>query len=295
MLGPGGRLSGIRHRCANEGFVCHWPYRDRVILAVSEEATGQARRPLVLVSTATTDPHGDYWSRVFHRPLYAAGALPLLFPVTEGIRARREALELADGLVLSGGWDIDPWLYGEERSEVLWKLDPKRDELELGLVTEAMGAGIPVLGTCRGMQVINVALGGSLYMDASLHPGCEGHTSGGFEGFAEVVALELEERDPDLLAIPGHLITIDADSALASTLGTRPRVNSFHHQHLDRLGDGVLATGRSDDGVIELIEIEGGAAPTIGVQWEVQTGWRTDAGVFAVFEYFVQAARKARG
>jgi putative glutamine amidotransferase len=251
-------------------------------------------RPLVLVTTSTTDRNPDYWARAFNRPLHAAGALPMLFPVTEGAQARREALAYADGLVLGGGWDIEPERFGAEPSDLLWQLDPVRDELELGLVVEALAAGVPMLGTCRGMQVINVARGGSLHLDASLHPGAEDHPSGGHEGFAPIVAAEAEDRDPDRAEIVGHPITVDPGSALAPVLGSRPHVNSFHHQHLDRLGEGVVATGHSDDGVVELIEVDGSPAPAIGVQWEAQTGWRTDPAVLGVFEFLVEAARSRR-
>ncbi|MCZ4492383.1 MAG: putative glutamine amidotransferase [Baekduia sp.] len=250
------------------------------------------RRPVILVSIAMDDPWGDYWARVFTRPLLAAGALPLILPGLDDAASRAIALEQADGVLLGGGWDIDPHRYGEARSDLLWDLDPRRDEIELGLVGEAMGRGLPIVGTCRGMQVINVALGGSLYLDASLHPGAEDHLSAGREGFQELVELELADDG----RVPGpakHRVAFAQGSALHDLYGDHASLNSFHHQHVRDLGAGVHATGHSDDGVVEAIEVPAARGLVIGVQWEMQEGWRTDRRHFALFERFVQAARDA--
>jgi putative glutamine amidotransferase len=250
-------------------------------------------RPLILVSVAMGDTWGHYWSRVFTRPLVAAGALPLLVSQLEREEDRRAALRRADGLLLAGGMDIDPARYGEEPDERLWELDPLRDAVELPLVREAVEEGVPVVGTCRGMQVINVAFGGTLYVDASDHPGAEAHPSGGLEGFQRMVEAELADRPvPD--DIPRHPVRFAPGSWLAGAYGERAVVNSFHHQHVRELGTGLRATAHADDGVVEGIEGDPDRPLLLGVQWELQESWDRNPGQFAVFELLVAAARARR-
>lgn len=248
------------------------------------------RRPIILVVVPMGDTWGYYWSRVFARPIAAAGGIPLLVSHLEREEDRRAALRRAGGLLLSGGMDIDPRLYGEEPSDVLWELDPMRDEVELPLTREALDEGVPIVGTCRGMQVLNVVLGGTLYLDASHHEGAEDHPSGGYEGFRKMVDADLAGR-PVPEDVVRHPVTFTPGSRLAEAYGERALVNSFHHQHVRRLGDGLRATAHADDGVVEGIEGEPGGPPVIGVQWELQEGWNTSLGQFAVFQWLVDAAR----
>lgn len=250
-------------------------------------------RPLILVSVAMGDTWGHYWSRAFARPLVAAGAVPVLVSHLEREEDRRAALRRADGLLLAGGLDIDPVHYGAEADDRLWELDPLRDVVELPLIREAVDEGVPVVGTCRGMQAINVALGGSLYVDASDHPGAEAHPSGGFDGFARMVEADLAGRPlPDLTR---HPVAMRPDSLLAACYGERAVVNSYHHQHVRRLGAGLRATAHADDGVVEGVEGDPAAPLLLGVQWELQAGWAHERGHRAVFELLVAAARARRG
>jgi putative glutamine amidotransferase len=247
-------------------------------------------RPLILVSVQMTDTWGNYWSRVFSRPLVALGALPVLLPIVEREADRRDLLQRADGLLLGGGMDIEPHHYGAQPDPRLWEPDPLRDALELPLVREAADMGIPMLGTCRGLQVINVALGGTLYLDNSDRPGVENHPSGGVAGFTPIVDADLAgESEPN--DVTSHRVTTVPGTRLRDALGKEAVVNSFHHQHVREPAPGLRISAVADDGVVEAIESEPGAPLALGVQWEIQQGWR-DAGQFALFEVFADHARR---
>ena len=244
--------------------------------------------PTVVISAAD-DAWRAYWVRALAAPVVAAGAEVRMLWDLDSEAARRETLRSADGLLLGGGFDIDPRLYGEEPGPLLGPLDPKRDAIELPLVREALALGLPLLGVCRGMQVISVCLGGTMYQDTSENPGAEDHPTGLARGFAPVVAAELAgEPPPQLLT---HPVTTAAGSTTAALLGAETSVNSYHHQHLRDLPDGVVATARAADGVVEAIELPDAPGFALGVQWELQAGWREDAGQFGFYVAFVAAAR----
>jgi putative glutamine amidotransferase len=245
------------------------------------------RRPLIGVSASLHD-FGDYGGVGVQRPLHAAGALPLTLPqLPVAIDALLDAI---DGLVLAPGRDIAPGRYGQEPHPLLAAIEPRRDEFELRLVGSALDRGLPVLGICRGVQVLNVALGGTLHQDVSLvapgHP-----TDPGWQAWklTEQASLAGEPAPPH----PRHGLALVPGTRLASWSGTTEfEVNSYHHQAIDRLGEGLVASARSPDGVIEAIEWPG--RPVLGVQWELQEEARSDARAQAVFEQFVGACRNGR-
>jgi len=162
-----------------------------------------------------------------------------------------QALELIDGLLLVGGPDLDPALYGAAAHPEAEAAQPARDAFELSLLAGARERGIPVLGICRGMQVINVAAGGSLHQHLPEAPGTSEHRRalGSFEGNEHPVELAPATRARDAAAESPH------------------RVISHHHQAVDRLGDGLVASGRSaQEGLTEAVESLDGAW-VLGVQW----------------------------
>jgi putative glutamine amidotransferase len=243
-------------------------------------------RPILALSVSMHD-FGDYGGVGVQRPLFEAGGLPMMLPqLPESIDA---SLERVDGLVLAPGRDIDPARYGEEPDPLLAPTEPRRDEFEFAILPAALERGIPVLGICRGMQIINVGLGGTMVQDVTLRDEWQQHPSDpGWTAWKQMekVALESRERIPDH---PRHRIAIAEPSILASALGrNEASVNSFHHQAVGELGDGLRATAVAPDGVIEAIELEG--LPVLGVQWELQEEWRLDPSFRAVFRWFVEAA-----
>jgi putative glutamine amidotransferase len=244
-----------------------------------------AHRPLIGVSASLHD-FGDYGGIGVQRPLLTAGGLPLALPQLAG--AIGPALERIDALVLAPGRDIEPARYGQEPHPLLAATEPQRDAFELELVHAALDRGLPILGICRGIQVLNVALGGTLHQDVRLDATSAEHPSDpGWARWRELEASSLAGTVPP--PHPRHPIAVTPGSLLARALGaTDAEVNSFHHQAIDRLGRGLEAVARAPDGVIEAVELRGRAV--LAVQWELQEEWRIDRRFLGVFDWFVDAA-----
>jgi putative glutamine amidotransferase len=196
------------------------------------------------------------------RWIMSAGAVPLLVPRAAGAVPAADLLEGLDGLVLQGGADVAPAAYGETPSRPEWSGDAIRDAYEIELVRLALDRGLPVLGVCRGAQVLNVALGGSLWQDiATMHPGGRVH------------------RDWEIYDEHGHEVSVEPGSLLGrwyeGRLAGGARVNSVHHQAIKTLAPGLVVEARSlPDGVIEAVRLapagdsRGPArAFAYGVQW----------------------------
>jgi putative glutamine amidotransferase len=195
----------------------------------------------------------------------AAGGVPLLLPPGDSNTAA-DALGGVDGLLLTGGADVDPARYGAERQVSTGAPRPDRDDWELALVHAALAREMPVLAVCRGMQVLNVALGGSLRQHVPDDVGSNLHC-------------------PTVGEHGRHAVTLAAESGVAPLLGGQAVVATYHHQSLDRLGDGVVAVGWAEDGVVEAVELS--CRPwAVGVQWHPEVF----AGA-ALFEAFVAACR----
>ena len=199
--------------------------------------------------------------------------------VLEVADSPRAVLTQVQGVLLTGGGDVDPVFYGENRHETVEDAEPGRDEFEIDLARRAMADDVPLLAICRGAQVLNVAAGGSLVQDIP------SSTSASLPHSVQ------EPKDS-----PCHDIDIVAGSRLALALagGTAAacscRVNSRHHQSVARLGSGLVASALAPDGLVEAIEAPD-AAFCLGVQWHPENFWRT--GEFRpLFEAFVDAARR---
>ena len=211
-----------------------------------------------------------------------AGGVPWLIPLLEHEDDLRPIYERLDGILIPGGADVDPGAYGEERHECCEVSDPPRDRVELQLIRWAMEDGKPVLGICRGIQLINLAAGGTLYQDlAAQLPGSIKHDYFPGQGF---------ERD----ALT-HDIVIEDGSRLADVFGAgRIAVNSMHHQAIKRLGAGLVVAARSvDDDVIEAVELPRHPF-MVGVQWHPEALAVSDATTRVLFDQFVEAARAYR-
>jgi putative glutamine amidotransferase len=180
-----------------------------------------------------------------------AGGVPLVLSQLMGDGSAGRAVEACHGLLLTGGEDVDPRHYGAEPAAELGSVDPERDRFELALFAAARSAGLPVLGICRGIQLINVALGGTLYQDLpSERPGAVNH-------------------NPDVARTTrSHHVRLQPGSRAAQALGVERLVpNSFHHQAIKRLAPGLIATGWTDDDLIEAAEGPPGEPWLLAVQW----------------------------
>ncbi len=244
--------------------------------------------PTIAVTTGFTD-YGDYLGLALSRPVVAAGGAPVLLPYLEGADARARALDRSDGLLLGFGRDIAPSSYGAGPHPALTALSPERDAFELALACEAIERGVPILGICRGMQILNVARGGTLYRDRSEYPEHARSHPGGDWATWDLVCEATLGRGP-MPEHPAHPLTVALGSRLADALGERAVVNSYHHQAVRDLGDGVQAVAWAPDGIVEAVELPGALAPALGVQWELQESWQDDARFLAVFAAFVAAA-----
>lgn len=254
---------------------------------------GSAGRPLVMISEGLAD-YGDYYGVGYPRPLLSAGAFPVLLAYFEAPADRREAIARADGLVLAGGRDIEPWRYGRtnphpKQLPPAWKLD----EIELDYATLAVDAGVPLLGICRGCQILNVAFGGTLYGDLEEFPeGGADHPGAKWPEWRALVAATLNGALPP--PHPTHPVDLAHGSLLARHLGERYEVDSYHHQAIDRVGEELVATAFAPHGTVEAVEMPGAKAFVLGVQWEMHEEWQHDDRTLGIWREFVDAARERR-
>lgn len=246
-------------------------------------AGGLNDRPLVVVTAplirAGMGRPATVLEEGYGRGVMLAGGLPVIVsPALETERAL-ELLGLADGLLLSGGEDVDPGRYGEgvEGAE---DLSPERDELEFALLARALERGLPVFAICRGMQLLNVALGGTLWQDlVSQRPGEVKHRGSGGETADHPVRF----RDARLLA--------------GVAPAGRARVNSTHHQGIRELGRDLVPVARTEDELVEAVELRVSGGPWVaGVQWHPERGLDREPGTDRrLFERFGEALRGEAG
>ena len=266
------------------------------------------RRPLILVAPrwevkAPTVEHPEPTAPeetiadVFMDAIIAAGGMPLLMPLTRDTGLIGEYVAMADGVALPGGQDVDPACWGEEEgaypSELLC---PERDAFEFPLVERVLEADKPLFTTCRGTQLLNVALGGTLDMDAPRRPARAGMVPWRHTGALRDPVHPVEVEQGSLLqrALMGGVTTNGAsdpssDSSLAPTL---IQTNSSHHCCVDRLGEGVRLCAHATDGMPEAIEVPGKRF-VLGVQWHPEYTWRVLDTDFNLWKAFVAASAAA--
>lgn len=234
------------------------------------------RRPLIAI-TATrrreteADPERVRLNAAYVDAVVRSGGIPLVSP--PGAEADAGSLiDRIDGLLLTGGEDIGPERFGATPHPALGRVTPARDAWEVALARAARDAGVPTLGVCRGIQLLNVAFGGSLIQDIpSERPG------------------SLPHDQHDARAVRTHTVHVAHQSRLAAIVGTDAAVNSMHHQAPDRVADGFAATARSPDGIVEGMEWSADDWWCVAVQWHPEELDGADTRLFAEF------ARRAAG
>ncbi|KAB8142363.1 gamma-glutamyl-gamma-aminobutyrate hydrolase family protein [Chloroflexia bacterium SDU3-3] len=205
-------------------------------------------KPVIGIPCSTIRPKEWYPRFHGHQETYIdaivrAGGVPVLIPQIETADVLEQIYSMLDGLLLAGGADIDPARYGEQAIPEMGHIELRRDHVEITLTQRAVADGKPVLGICRGIQVLNVALGGSLYQDIPAQLG----------GSAHDLSAAKENWQ-----YPAHQLELAEGSQLAELLGARSLViNSLHHQSVKDVAPGLRATGWAEDGVIEVVEGEG--------------------------------------
>jgi putative glutamine amidotransferase len=215
-------------------------------------------RPLVGITTYVTPARWSYWDleaalipQDYVNAIDRSGGRPLLVPPTrDGVE---ETIKALDGIIFTGGSDLDPGLYGESAHPETFGIHRLRDEAELALLRAALASDLPLLGICRGIQVLNVGLGGDLHQHVPELVGHDGH-----------------KNDP-----PGqfleHEVHLRAGTRLAAVLGEHTTVVSHHHQGIRRIGEGLVEAGRAGDGIVEAVEAPGRRF-VVGVLWHPEAG-----------------------
>ncbi len=234
-------------------------------------------RPVIGI-TCSLEQNTDrsYLAQDYVRAVEAAGGVPVALPVLKNVALVPQHLSGIDGLLLSGGVDVDPRFFGEEPQPWLGEITPERDWYELELVGQALERKTPMLAICRGMQVLNIAAGGSIHQDIS-----------------RGVRNSLKHSQQAPRWYPSHCVDILPGTRLAAIFQNAPlRVNSFHHQAVKLPAPGFAVTARSSDGVIEAIE-HMAAVFTLGVQFHPECMWERDKIFLELFRALVEAASVA--
>ncbi len=221
-----------------------------------------------LVSWLKSQSNRDYVEAVS-----TAGAAPVLIPQGPDEADLQALASRLDGVLFSGGGDIEPWRFNSPKHPSLVSVNPERDRVELALFAAAVRRQKPVLGICRGIQLVNVACGGSLYVDIPSH--LSGAIPHDFH------------HNPDR-SYPAHPVRLEPGSRLAEILGvSNPGVNSLHHQGLERLGAGLKACGWTSDGLVEAVEMTGYPFG-LAVQWHPECMPESES-MRRLFKAFVEA------
>jgi putative glutamine amidotransferase len=233
------------------------------------------QRPRILVTASRDGAVPEYLAA-----LRDAGAAPQRIVPGDAARA---ALDDAAGVVVTGGVDVDPAAYRAAASPLVTQTEPERDVFEIDVLRAARERGLPVLCVCRGLQIANVAFGGTLIADIPQHLGA-----------AAAVPHDVGEpgQHANWRIVPEHVVRIEPDSALARIARTTQlATNAAHHQAVDRCADDLRVVARTADGIVEALEARFGAPFWVAVQWHPESTYAADDASRALFTSFVAAAR----
>lgn len=240
---------------------------------------------LRIAITADTYPFASDITNLVRAPFTARGlvdiinelgALPIVLPDVPGAKGEDYA-EMFDALIIPGGPDVDPTFFGEEPHWKIGSTNYKRDIFEKEIFTAFYKAGKPIFGICRGCQLINILMGGSVYQDLpSENPAAYIRHSQGANG-----------------SYPTHNISIEEGSELYKSLGAKAYVNSRHHQGIKNVGDGLKVTATAPDGVVECIE-SSKDDQIVAVQWHPENMWQEHPEMRRLFEDFLARAAAAK-
>lgn len=234
-------------------------------------------KPIIAITAFAEDDLSSRLNVAYSKSIIEAGGIPLILPlgVDEDIA---QILSMADGLLLSGGHDVHPFHFGAEPTPKLGKIHPERDAVELALIQAAMTRQMPIFGICRGIQILNVALGGTLYQDIE----SEYHSS-----------KMLKHAQQAARGVATHYVQIAPDNLLMTIVGEEKiAVNSFHHQAINVLAETLDVAAKSSDGIVEAVVHE--TMPfCIAVQWHPEEqAIAGDETAKKLFTAFVSASLK---
>ncbi|MFQ5484436.1 MAG: gamma-glutamyl-gamma-aminobutyrate hydrolase family protein [Desulfobacterales bacterium] len=216
----------------------------------------------------------DYVFDEYSSAVYHSGGAPILLPTAQNHESLQSICERIDGLILTGGPDVDPHFYGEEPLPRLGEVDEAIDLTELSVVKIALKEDLPILGICRGIQVLNVSEGGTLYQD-----------------IANQVKKSINHLQKKDKRVNAHDVRIDGNTLLHSIFKRKKiRVNSRHHQAIKDLAPSLIATAWAQDGIIEAVE-NSSKSFVIGVQWHPEGTWEKDVFSKKLFRSLIQASK----
>ena len=232
-------------------------------------------RPVIGLIPLYDDEKESYWMLPgYMKVLEECGALPIMLPLTDNMSELSEAFSLCEGLLLTGGHDVGPYVYGQEAKKECGQPCGLRDRMEAFLLDRALEMNIPVLGICRGIQFMNAHLGGSLYQDLPTEYECkvEHHMSAPYDR-------------------PAHKVEVLENTRLAQIIGPGTHeVNSYHHQAVKELAPGLEKMAVSEDGLIEAISVKNKKF-AIGIQWHPEFSYETNEESLKLIEAFVNACK----
>ncbi|MEY8354466.1 gamma-glutamyl-gamma-aminobutyrate hydrolase family protein [Lachnospiraceae bacterium 54-53] len=236
------------------------------------------KKPLIGLTPSHDTDNDDIKMRpTYLRALKAAGGIPVVMPLEASEEDLKQLAEDLDGFLFTGGPDVHPFLFGEETHAHCGNVSEPRDRMELSLIPLVLEQRKPVLGICRGIQVLNIALGGNIWQDIPSQTERE---------------FPIAHSQPYSYRMPCHTVSLAEDSLLARISGCSSlKVNSMHHQAVKDLGRGLTATGYSPDRLVESLEMPGYPF-FIGVQWHPEYLWEKNEEAFRLFQTFAEACRK---
>lgn len=232
----------------------------------------QAREKRVVIGISASKPSSA--TETYVQAVRRAGGVPLIIPITADDIELQTLLKVVDGVIMTGGEDVEPWRYGHEPIPELGGVYPERDEFDIKLLRMAAERRLPIMGICRGLQVMNVAFGGTLYQDipTQIPDKSINHSTGSGK-------------------IRAHKIAVKQGTRLHKIIGDSAVVNSTHHQSVQQLAPGFRITAVAEDGVVEGIEMANGR-PIFGVQFHPEVFVSSGEDEFlGLFEYFIKAAK----
>ena len=235
-----------------------------------------AKLPIIGISGTHATGGATQMNATYIESVLRAGGVPVILPINDNPEVLKKMIASIDALIMTGGEDIDPLkYYNEEALPSQGEIDPERDAFDIAMIKLAIERGIPLLGICRGHQLINVACGGTLYQDIP----------------SQIRTGVLKHRQQAPSWYGTHKVSLESGSILAKILGTNTVItNTFHHQSVKDVAPNFIVTGRTSDGVVEAMEMKGNAR-VFSVQWHPEGP--TSRGLddfFPIFTYLIDLA-----
>ena len=235
--------------------------------------TSENKKPIIGITASYSDNRYCIFN-TYASAIVESGGIPIVLPFSRDEETIRQTVDICDGILLSGGGDIDPKFYGEEVLNETVQFGKCRDEFEFGLFAIARKKGVPIMGICRGMQVINVALGGSLYQDLPSQ----------YES-------DISHAQSTPKTEPSHSVRVVPSTPLYKLSGCDVMTaNSFHHQAVKRLGEGLVPMAYAEDGIIEGMFCNVGSY-VMAYQWHPERLSAIDEKNRLLFDDLIAAAR----